>query len=171
MDNRLNQNDVTNRVNVEDPDQVRDAVLTLFAARYPGADLALLYDTEVYLQERNLPGGAGAGKSLSRLIAAEAAASGLAGVAASVLLLWSMDNLFNAMFNPVYVVAAGGLTGFYLNYPREMTALRRMRAVQLAMLNQRRMHFLQEVERRRRAAQELRAAEAARRAEVEESRR
>ena len=42
MDNRLNQNDVTNRVNVEDPDQVRDAVLTLFAARYPGADLAPL---------------------------------------------------------------------------------------------------------------------------------
>jgi hypothetical protein len=39
---RLNQNDVTNRINVEDPDQVRDAVLSLFAARYPGADLAPL---------------------------------------------------------------------------------------------------------------------------------
>jgi hypothetical protein len=39
---RLNQNDVTNRINVEDPDQVRDAVLALFAARYPGADLAPL---------------------------------------------------------------------------------------------------------------------------------
>jgi len=40
--NRLNQNDVTNRINVEDPDQVRDAVLNLFTARYPGADLAPL---------------------------------------------------------------------------------------------------------------------------------
>jgi hypothetical protein len=39
---RLNQNDVTNRINVENPDQVRDAVLALFAARYPGADLAPL---------------------------------------------------------------------------------------------------------------------------------
>ena len=58
-----------------------------------GADLALLYDTEVYLQERELPGGAGAGKSLSRLIAVEAAASGVAGITASVLLLWSMDGV------------------------------------------------------------------------------
>jgi len=39
---RLNQNDVTNKINVEDPAQVRDAVLALFAARYPGADLAPL---------------------------------------------------------------------------------------------------------------------------------
>ncbi len=56
-----------------------------------GADLALLYDTEVYLQERGLPGGAGAGKSLSRLIAVEAGASGIAGIIASILLLWSLD--------------------------------------------------------------------------------
>lgn len=42
MHDRLNQNDVTNRINVEDPDQVRDAVLGLFAARYPGTDLAPL---------------------------------------------------------------------------------------------------------------------------------
>jgi hypothetical protein len=39
---RLNQNDVTNRINVEDPDRVRDAVLAMFAVRYPGADLAPL---------------------------------------------------------------------------------------------------------------------------------
>jgi hypothetical protein len=39
---RLNQNDVTNKINVEDPDRVRDAVLALFAARYPGAELAPL---------------------------------------------------------------------------------------------------------------------------------
>ncbi|MEM9255594.1 MAG: MFS transporter [Pseudomonadota bacterium] len=56
-----------------------------------GADLALLYDTEVYLQERKLGGGAGASKSLSRLIAVEAGASGVAGITASVLLLWSLD--------------------------------------------------------------------------------
>ena len=42
MHSRLNQNDVTNKINVEDPDQVRDAVLALFTARYPGADLAPL---------------------------------------------------------------------------------------------------------------------------------
>jgi len=40
MQNRLNQNDVSNRINVEDPARVRDAVLTMFAARYPGADFA-----------------------------------------------------------------------------------------------------------------------------------
>jgi hypothetical protein len=39
---RLNENDVTNKINVEDPDQVRDAVLALFTARYPGAELAPL---------------------------------------------------------------------------------------------------------------------------------
>jgi len=37
---RLNQNDVANRINVEDADAVRDAVTAIFAARYPGADLA-----------------------------------------------------------------------------------------------------------------------------------
>lgn len=56
-----------------------------------GADLALLYDTEVYLAENELPGGSGTGKSLSRLISAEAAASGIAGIAASLLLLSSLD--------------------------------------------------------------------------------
>jgi hypothetical protein len=40
MQDRLNQNDVTNRVNVEDPLRVRDAVVALYAARYPGIDLA-----------------------------------------------------------------------------------------------------------------------------------
>jgi len=58
-----------------------------------GADLALLYDTEVYLRERGIRGGPGASKSLSRLISVEAAASGVAGIAASLLLLWSMDGV------------------------------------------------------------------------------
>jgi len=40
MQNRLNQNDVTNKVNVEDPARVRDAFMALYAARYPGIDLA-----------------------------------------------------------------------------------------------------------------------------------
>ena len=42
MQDRLSQNDVTNRVNVEDPARVRDAVLAIYAARYPGAELAAL---------------------------------------------------------------------------------------------------------------------------------
>lgn len=42
MRDRLNQNDVSNRVNVEHPGHVRDAVLALFAARYPGSDLTPL---------------------------------------------------------------------------------------------------------------------------------
>lgn len=56
-----------------------------------GADLALLYDTEVYLQEQEAEGSAGPGKSLSRLISVEAAASGIAGLVTGVLLLWSLD--------------------------------------------------------------------------------
>ena len=39
---RLNQNDVTNRVNVESAPQVRDAVLGIFAHRYPGEDFSNL---------------------------------------------------------------------------------------------------------------------------------
>ena len=42
MDMRRNEYDVTNRVNVESVDEVRAAVLQLFAARYPGEDLAPL---------------------------------------------------------------------------------------------------------------------------------
>ena len=72
---------------------VYEVILGVGFSLISGADLALLYDTEVYLQERGLPGGAGAGKSLSRLIAVEAAASGIAGVVASILLLWSLDGV------------------------------------------------------------------------------
>ena len=42
MQDRLNQHDVTNRVNVEDPARVRDAVMGLYAARYPGIELTAL---------------------------------------------------------------------------------------------------------------------------------
>src|SRR3954471_252088 len=59
MRDRLNQNDVTNRVNVEDAGRVRDAVLALFAARYPGVDLAPLsyaFDDFRALFEGHYPG-------------------------------------------------------------------------------------------------------------------
>jgi hypothetical protein len=59
MQDRLNQNDVTNRVNVEDPQRVRDAVLGLFAARFPGADfvpLARAFDDFAALFEGRFPG-------------------------------------------------------------------------------------------------------------------
>ena len=59
MRDRLNQNDVTNRVNVEDPLLVRDAVLGLFGARYPGSDftpLACAFDDFKALFEGDYPG-------------------------------------------------------------------------------------------------------------------
>ena len=72
-----------------------------------GADLALLYDTEVHLQKSGEGGGAGASKSLSRLISIEAAASGIAGIGASLLLLWSLDWV-------IWVQAVTGLAPFIL---------------------------------------------------------
>jgi len=42
LQGRLAQNDVSNRVNVEDPLHVGGSVIGLLAARYPGADLAAL---------------------------------------------------------------------------------------------------------------------------------
>jgi hypothetical protein len=59
MQDRLNQNDVTNRINVEDPRGVRDVVLALFAARFPGADftpLAQAFDDFGALFEGRYPG-------------------------------------------------------------------------------------------------------------------
>ena len=42
MNKRRNEYDVTNRINVERVDEVRDAALKIFAARYPGEDLTPL---------------------------------------------------------------------------------------------------------------------------------
>ncbi|MBT4521201.1 MAG: MFS transporter [Halieaceae bacterium] len=70
---------------------VYEMILGMGFSLISGADLALLYDTEIYLQSKGIGGGAGASRSLSRLIAIEAAASGIAGVIASVLLIWSLD--------------------------------------------------------------------------------
>jgi hypothetical protein len=59
MHARLSQNDVTNLVNVEDAAQVRDAVAAIYAARYPGIDLAPLaraFDDVNALFDGNYPG-------------------------------------------------------------------------------------------------------------------
>src|SRR6185503_3800686 len=59
MQDRLNQNDVTNRVNVEDPIRVRDAIASLYAARYPGIDVSPLeraFTDFAALFEGNYPG-------------------------------------------------------------------------------------------------------------------
>ncbi|MEP5764347.1 MAG: MFS transporter [Halieaceae bacterium] len=64
-------------------------ILGLGISLISGADLALLYDTETTLAERGEGGGAGASKSLSRLISVEAGASGVAGIVASLLLIHS----------------------------------------------------------------------------------
>ena len=59
MQERLNQNDVTNRINVERPANVREAILRLYATRYPGADFAPLeraFDDFHALFEGRYPG-------------------------------------------------------------------------------------------------------------------
>ncbi|MBC7803279.1 MAG: hypothetical protein H7Y16_05315 [Candidatus Parcubacteria bacterium] len=59
MHDRLNQNDVTNLVNVESADQVRDAVIAIYGARYPGIDLSPLaraFKDVKALFEGNYPG-------------------------------------------------------------------------------------------------------------------
>jgi len=59
MHNRLNQNDVTNRINVESADQVRDAVIALYSARYPKFEfgpLARAFEDVKALFEGNYPG-------------------------------------------------------------------------------------------------------------------
>lgn len=73
---------------------VYEFILGIGLSLISGADLALLYDSETTLAARGLGGGAGASRSLSRLIAIEAGASGVAGVAAGLLLwLGSMHSL------------------------------------------------------------------------------
>jgi hypothetical protein len=43
LQQRRNENDVANQVNVEDPAKVRDTILSLFTTRYPGTDLSALH--------------------------------------------------------------------------------------------------------------------------------
>lgn len=59
MQHRLNQNDVSNRVNVESASQVRDAVLDIFAHRYLGVDFSQIgraFDDVQALFEGRYPG-------------------------------------------------------------------------------------------------------------------
>jgi hypothetical protein len=59
MQDRLNHNDVSNRVNVEDPRQVRDAIVALFAARFPGSHFTALgraFDDVEALFQGRFPG-------------------------------------------------------------------------------------------------------------------
>lgn len=44
-------------------------------------------------------------------------------VLAILLLLYAIDNLFNAMLNPIYLLAAGGISGFYLAAPQLFRAM------------------------------------------------
>jgi MFS family permease len=65
---------------------IYEALLGVGISLISGADVALLYDSELELEKLGATG-AGASKSLSRLISVEAGASGLAGLGASLLLL------------------------------------------------------------------------------------
>jgi hypothetical protein len=59
MQDRLNHNDVTNKINVEEAAGVRDAVLALLASRYPGSDFTALghaFDDFQALFEGRYPG-------------------------------------------------------------------------------------------------------------------
>lgn len=65
---------------------IYEVLLGIGISLISGADLALLYDSEKILEEQG-EAGANSGKALSRLIAVEAGASGVAGLAAALLLL------------------------------------------------------------------------------------
>ena len=67
---------------------VYEVLLGIGISLISGADLALLYDSEKILEARG-EARAGSSKALSRLIAIEAGASGIAGVGAAMLLLFT----------------------------------------------------------------------------------
>jgi hypothetical protein len=62
---------------------------------------------------------------------------------AMLLLMWSVDNLFNAMHNPIYIIAAGGLSGLYLAYPRLLSQHRAMQQQYAMMLMAQRQAMVQ----------------------------
>lgn len=74
-------------------------------------------------------------------------------VLAMLLMMWSIDNLFNAMYNPVFTLAAGGLAGFYVAYPQLMARYRAMQQQQMAMMMMAQQQALQQQQRRAAAAQ------------------
>ncbi|MEM7230448.1 MAG: hypothetical protein AAF432_16740, partial [Planctomycetota bacterium] len=60
---------------------------------------------------------------------ASAPAAGLS----MLLVLYSMDNLLNAMLNPIFVLIMGGLTGLYIRFPQERAmAMARLEATRSA---------------------------------------
>ncbi len=63
-------------------------------------------------------------------------------VLAMLLMLWALDNLLNAMHNPVYMMAAGGLTGFALAYPQMLARQRMMQQYQMAAMLAAQQHAL-----------------------------
>lgn len=69
---------------------IYEVVLGVGISLLSGADLALLYDTNLQLEHQGEEGQGGSQRAVSRLIAVETAASGLAGLGASVL-LWLGD--------------------------------------------------------------------------------
>ena len=69
-------------------------------------------------------------------------------VLAMMLILWSMDNLFNAMMNPMYVMAAGGLSGLYVIFPRLMARYRAMQQQYMNMMMMAQQQAMQQQARR-----------------------
>lgn len=66
---------------------------------------------------------------------------------AVLLLMWSIDNLFNAMHNPIYIIAAGGLVGLYLAYPRLIARQRAMQQQFAMMVMAQQQAYMQEQQR------------------------
>jgi hypothetical protein len=63
----------------------------------------------------------------------ELPASAPPAVLSVLLVLYSMDNLMNAMLNPIFVLIMGGLTGLYVNYPiHRAAAMARLESVRAA---------------------------------------
>lgn len=70
---------------------VYEIVLGIGMSMASGADLALLYDSESYLKQIGAENDNAPTKSISRLVAIEAAAAAFAGVITGVLLNWSLE--------------------------------------------------------------------------------
>ncbi len=68
---------------------VYEVIIGIGVSLISGADLALLYDSETWLMNNDNTSNTEARRSLSRLIAIEAGASGFAGILASMILLFS----------------------------------------------------------------------------------
>lgn len=86
---------------------VYEIVLGIGMSMASGADLALLYDSESYLKQIGAENDNAPTKSISRLVAIEAAAAAFAGVITGVLLNWSLELV-------VLVQSLTGILPFFL---------------------------------------------------------